>query len=153
MNAADQAAGQLADDRKSSTAPDGFRCRPIVRNLALYDVARKHQLHTQFWMPRVELCMSCHIGQQLGYYQRKLPASLPFEPQIICGKQDTDPQAVQSVFRDGEAKLLEVRRGIGEAPLLWHMQSPMDISPLMQEVYDVEQRGLDLHAIRLHRFD
>jgi len=30
MNAAAQTAGQLADDRKPSTAPDGFRCRAIV---------------------------------------------------------------------------------------------------------------------------
>jgi hypothetical protein len=32
------------------------------------------------------------------------------------------------------------------------MQRPMNISPLMQEVYDVEKRGLDRHAIRLQRF-
>src|SRR5882724_4554573 len=63
MNAAAQTAGQLADDRKPSTALDGFSCRPIVRDPALYDVACKHQLHSQFWMPIVELCMSCHIGQ------------------------------------------------------------------------------------------
>jgi hypothetical protein len=63
MNAAAETAGQLADDRKPSTAPDGFSCRPIVRDPALYDVACKHQLHSQFWMSTVELCMSCHIGQ------------------------------------------------------------------------------------------
>jgi hypothetical protein len=28
----------------------------------------------------------------------------------------------------------------------------MNIGALMQEVYDVEERGLDQHAIRLHRF-
>jgi hypothetical protein len=28
----------------------------------------------------------------------------------------------------------------------------MNIGALMQEVYDIEQRGLDRHAIRLHRF-
>jgi hypothetical protein len=28
----------------------------------------------------------------------------------------------------------------------------MNIGALMQEVYDVEQRSLDRHAIRLHRF-
>src|SRR6266481_3696291 len=74
MNAAAQTAGQLADDRKPSTALDGFSCRPIVRDPALYDVACKHQLHSQFWMPIVELCMSCHIGRQLGYNRPKLPA-------------------------------------------------------------------------------
>jgi hypothetical protein len=63
MNAAAQTAGQFADDRQPSTAPDGFRCRAIVRDSALYDVACKHQLHSQFWMSSVELCMSCHIGQ------------------------------------------------------------------------------------------
>jgi hypothetical protein len=63
MNAAAQATGQIADDRQASTAPDGFRCRPIVRDSALYDVASKHQLHLQFWLPCVELCMSCHISQ------------------------------------------------------------------------------------------
>jgi hypothetical protein len=56
------------------------------------------------------------------------------------------------VFRDGEAKLLEVPRGIGEAPLIGHVQRPMNIGALMQEVYDVEERGLDRHAIRPHRF-
>jgi hypothetical protein len=56
------------------------------------------------------------------------------------------------VFRDGEAKLLEVPCGIGEAPLIRHVLRPMNIGALMQEVYDVEQRGLDYHAIRLHRF-
>jgi hypothetical protein len=44
-NAAAQTAGQLADDSKPSTAPDGYRYRPIVKNPALYDVACKHQLH------------------------------------------------------------------------------------------------------------
>jgi hypothetical protein len=61
-------------------------------------------------------------------------------------------QAVQSVFRYGEAKLLEVLRGIGEAPLIRHAQRPMNIGTLLQEVYDVEQRGLDRHAIGLHHF-
>jgi hypothetical protein len=28
----------------------------------------------------------------------------------------------------------------------------MNIGAVMQEVYDVEERGLDRHAIRLHRF-
>lgn len=60
-------------------------------------------------------------------------------------------QAVQSVFRNREAKLLKVPRGIGEAPLIWHAQRPMNIGALMQEVDDVEERGLDRHAIRLHR--
>jgi hypothetical protein len=63
MNAAAQAAGQLADDRKPSTAPNGFSCRTIVRDRALCDVACKHQLHSQFWISTVELCMSRHIGQ------------------------------------------------------------------------------------------
>src|SRR6266700_5041608 len=73
MNAAAQTAGQLADDRKPSTAQDRFRCRPIVRDRALYDVSCKQQLHSQFWMSIVELCMSRHIGQYLGYNQPKLP--------------------------------------------------------------------------------
>jgi hypothetical protein len=49
MNAPTQIAGQLADDRKPSTAPDQLRCRPIVRDPAFYDVACEHQLHSQFW--------------------------------------------------------------------------------------------------------
>src|ERR1700722_12606526 len=62
MNVAAQTAGQLADDRKPSTAPDGFRCRPIVRDPTLYYVACKHQLHSQFWTSSVELCVSCHLS-------------------------------------------------------------------------------------------
>jgi hypothetical protein len=83
MNAAAQTVGQLADDRKPSTAPDGFRRRAIVRDPALYDVAYMHQLHSQFWISSVELCVSRHIGQQLGYNQPKLPAAFSFKPQII----------------------------------------------------------------------
>jgi hypothetical protein len=56
------------------------------------------------------------------------------------------------IFRDGEAKLLEVPRDIGEALLIRHAERPMNIGALMQEVHDVEERGLDRHAIRLHRF-
>jgi hypothetical protein len=63
MNVTAQTAGQLADDRKSSTAPDGFRFRPIVRDSALYDVAYQHQLNSHFWTSTVELHMSRHIGQ------------------------------------------------------------------------------------------
>jgi hypothetical protein len=37
------------------------------------------------------------------------------------------------------------------ASLIRYVQRPMNIAALMQEVYDVEQRGLDRHAIRLHR--
>jgi hypothetical protein len=55
------------------------------------------------------------------------------------------------VFRYGEAKLLKVPRGIGEAPLIRHVQGSMNIGALMQEVYDVEERGLNRHAIRFHR--
>jgi hypothetical protein len=36
--------------------------------------------------------------------------------------------------------------------LIRHVQRPMNIGALMQEIYDVEQRGLDRHAIRPHRF-
>ena len=61
-------------------------------------------------------------------------------------------QPVQSVFRYGEAKLLEVPRGICEAPLIRHVQRPMNIAALVQKVDNVEERGLDRHAIRLHRF-
>ena len=51
-------------------------------------------------------------------------------------------QAVQSVFRDGEAKLLKVPRGIGEAPLIRHVQRPMNIGALVQEVYDARSAAL-----------
>jgi hypothetical protein len=61
-------------------------------------------------------------------------------------------QAVQSVFRYGEAKLLEVPCGIGKASVIRHVQRPMNIAALMQQVYDVEERGLDRRAIRLHCF-
>jgi len=54
--------------------------------------------------------------------------------------------------RYGEAKVLEVLRGVSEAPLIRHVQRQMNIGPLMQEVYDIEQRGLYRRAIRLHRF-
>lgn len=63
MNPTAQTAGQLTDDCQPSAAPDRFRCRAIVRDPALYDVACKLQLHSQFWSSSVELCMSCHIGQ------------------------------------------------------------------------------------------
>jgi hypothetical protein len=32
------------------------------------------------------------------------------------------------------------------------MQRQMNIGPSIQDVYDVEERGLDRHAIRPHRF-
>ena len=60
---------------------------------------------------------------------------------------------IQLVLRDGEAKPMEVRCGISEALLIWHLERPMNIGALMQKVYDVEKRGLDLRTIRLHRFD
>jgi hypothetical protein len=63
MNAPTQTAGQIADNRKPSTAPDQLRCRPIVRDHTLHDVACKHQSHSQFWMLSVESNMPCHIGQ------------------------------------------------------------------------------------------
>ena len=61
-------------------------------------------------------------------------------------------QAVQPVFRNGEANLLEVPRGIGEAPLIRHAQRLMNIGALMQEVYNVEECGFNRDAIRFHRF-
>jgi hypothetical protein len=36
--------------------------------------------------------------------------------------------------------------------LIRHAQRPMNVSAAKQEVNDVKQRGLDGHAIRLHRF-
>ena len=93
MNAAAQTSSQFADDRKPSTAPDRLGCRPIVRDPALYDVAYKHYLHSQFWWSIAEFCMSCHVSDQLGYNQTDLPAALSFEPQIIRRKQNTYRQA------------------------------------------------------------
>jgi hypothetical protein len=46
---------------------------------------------------------------------------------------------------------MEVRCGISEALLLWHVERPMNVGAVMQEVNDVEERSLDCHAIRLHR--
>jgi hypothetical protein len=54
MNAAAQTAGQLADDRKPPTAPDGFRCRAIVRDPALYDVAYNARMLPN-WLECVEV--------------------------------------------------------------------------------------------------
>jgi hypothetical protein len=47
---------------------------------------------------------------------------------------------------------LEVSCGIGELPLIRYVLRPMNVGALMQNVYDIEERGLDRHAIRLHRF-
>jgi hypothetical protein len=58
---------------------------------------------------------------------------------------------IQLVLRDGEAKPLEVRCGISEALLIWHVERPMNIGAVMQEVDDAEERSLDCHVIRLHR--
>ena len=46
---------------------------------------------------------------------------------------------------------MEVRCGISEALLLWHVERPMNIGAVMQEVEDAEERSLDCHVIRLHR--
>jgi hypothetical protein len=151
MNAATQTAGQFGDNRQPSAAPERFMRRAIIRDPALYDVACKHQFHSQFRMSGVESRMSCHIGQQLGYDQPKLPASFSFKLQIVRRKQDTYRQAFQSIFRHGEAKLLEVLRDIGKAFLIRHAQRPMNIGALVQEVHHIEQRGFDRHVIRLHR--
>jgi hypothetical protein len=47
---------------------------------------------------------------------------------------------------------MDVPGCISEASLIRHAQRAMNVGPLVQEVYDLEQRGLDRHAIRLHRF-
>jgi hypothetical protein len=100
MNAATQTAGQLADDRQPATAHNEIRCRAIVRYRAPYDVTCNQQLHFRFRMSIVESSMSCHIGEQLGYDQPKLPAAFALKPQIFRRTQETYTQAVQSVFRD-----------------------------------------------------
>ena len=46
---------------------------------------------------------------------------------------------------------MKVARGIGKAALIRDVQRAMNIGVLMQEIYDVEERGLDDDAIRLHR--
>jgi hypothetical protein len=103
MNAATQTSGQFADNRQPSTAPDGLRCKPIVGNPALYDVARKRQLHPQFWMSTVEFRVSSHVGQQLRYNQPNLPAALSIKLQISRRKQDAYREVIQLVLRDGKA--------------------------------------------------
>ena len=40
-------------------------------------------------MSIVESSMSCHIGEQLGYDQTKLPAAFALKPQIIRRRQET----------------------------------------------------------------
>jgi hypothetical protein len=68
-----------------------------------------------------------------------------------AGRMDLAAQSVQPVFRNGVAKLLDVPRGIGEAPLIRQVQRSMNIGALMQDLYDVEQRSLDENVIRLRR--
>ena len=92
-------------------------------------------------------CWRDHVLQS-----RSNRASHKHERDSSVENQDTNRQAIQPVFRDGEAKLLEVLRGIGEAPLIRHAQRPMNVSEAKQELNDVEQRGLDGDAIRPHRF-
>src|SRR5581483_2223964 len=96
--------------------------------------------------------MSCHIGEQLGYYQPKLPAAFALKPQIIRRTQETYTQPVQSVFRDAEAKMLEVPCGVGQVFRIRRAKCLVNISVTMQEIYHIEERGLDCHIIRLHRF-
>jgi hypothetical protein len=103
-------------------------------------------------MSIVESSMSCHIGEQLGYDQPKLPAAFALKPQIIRRKQETYTQPVQSVFRDAEAKMLEIPCGVGQVPRIRHAHCLVNISVTMQEVYHIKERGLDCHVIRLHRF-
>src|SRR3954468_1387347 len=120
MNAATQTAGQLADDRQPATAYNEIRCRAIVRDRAPYDVACKQQLQFRFRTSFIESSMSCHVGEQLGYDQPKLPAAFALKPQIIHRTQQTYTKPVQSVFRDGEAKMLEVACGVGQVPRIRH---------------------------------
>src|SRR3954466_15760261 len=103
-------------------------------------------------MSVVESSMSCHIGEQLGYDQAQLPAAFTLKPQIIHRTEQTYTQPVQPVFRDGEAKMLDVPCGVGQVPRIRHAQCLMNINVTMQEVYYIEERGLDCHVIRLHRF-
>src|SRR5439155_1447227 len=85
--------------------------------------------------------MSCHIGEQLGYDQSKLPAAFALKPQIIRRTQETYTQPVQSVFGDGEAKMLEVPCGVGQVPRSQHAKCLVNISVTMQEVYYIEELG------------
>jgi hypothetical protein len=55
----------------------------IVRDLAPYDVTCKQQRHFRFRMSIIESGMSCHIREQLGYDQPKLPTAFALKPQII----------------------------------------------------------------------
>jgi hypothetical protein len=150
MNVATQTAGQLADDRKPSPAPNEFRHRPIVRYHALHNFTCKRQLNTQFWRSTVKLRVSCHISQQLRYNQPQLPAPFTFKPQIIRRKNDAYREAVQSVFRDGEAKLLEVPRGFREAPMIRHMQRPM-IAERVRKVGGTTIRSIEMPACARQR--
>jgi hypothetical protein len=71
-------------------------------------------------MSIVESSMSCHIGEQLGYDQPKLPAAFALKPQIIRRTQETHVQPIQSAFRDGEAKMLDIPCGVGQVPRIRH---------------------------------
>jgi hypothetical protein len=71
-------------------------------------------------MSIAESSMSCHVREELGYDQPKLPASFALKPQIMRRTQKAYAQPVQSVFRDGEAKMLEVPGSVGQVPWIRH---------------------------------
>jgi hypothetical protein len=48
--------------------------------------------------------------------------------------------------------MLEIPCGVGQVPGIGHALCLVNISVTMQEVYHIEERGLDCHVIRLHRF-
>lgn len=118
---------------------------------APYDVTCK-QFHFSFRVSIIESSMSCHVGEQLGYNQSKLPAAFALKPQIVRRTQETYTPPVQSVFRDGEAKMMEIPCGIGQMLRIRHAKRLVNIGVTMQEVYHVEERSLDGDVIRLHRF-
>jgi hypothetical protein len=48
--------------------------------------------------------------------------------------------------------MLEIARGVGQVPRIRHAECLVNISVTMQQVYNIEERGLDCHVIRFHRF-
>jgi len=149
--------GQFADDRLALDRAGSVQVpKPLVRDPAFTDVARKHHSTRHSGCPTSNCALSCHIGQLgVGTSQSKLPADVLLRAaESSAEEQDTYRQAVQSYFRDGEAKdCWRYFAAFGEAPLIGPCAAADEHRrQSCRRSTTFEERGRNRHAYRLHAF-
>jgi hypothetical protein len=147
IEAATQAARQLAHDPQAATKLDPSKARAVVGDAAVDARARTHQADFYFAVSAIEAGMADRVRHQLVDGQRQAPAPLRLQQQRFSRQHEADVHAIQLASAHRKSEVPELFARVQERIAIRRGQNAMNLDMLMKQVDDIAQRFLDLDVI------